>query len=107
MAGKTLSSPHRALNISLPGCCAQQEPDAFTFLHGVAMNSLGDIYAAEVRALYPAPAASGLHSGHLGLHCSQAACLFVGQVSFTEIGQHQRPFPREMMSLRKWKRVAN
>jgi hypothetical protein len=29
------------------------------------------------------------------------------EVSFTEIGQHQRPFPREMMSLRKWKRVKN
>ena len=29
------------------------------------------------------------------------------EVSFVEIGQHQLPFAREMMSLRKWKRVKN
>ena len=74
------------------------------------MNSLGDIYAAEVPGTRP----STQPRPHLGCilvtwvcNCSQAACLLVGQVSFTEIGQHQRPFPREMMSLRKWKRVAN
>ena len=73
--------------------------DGFTYLHGVAMNSLGDIYAA-VRGdiAFSTRPLVVLSSGWL--RCAQ-------EVSFTEIGQHQKPFPREMMSLRKWKRVKN
>ena len=29
------------------------------------------------------------------------------EVSFVEVGSSQLPFPREMMSLRYWKRVKN
>ncbi|MFW6174371.1 MAG: peptidyl-alpha-hydroxyglycine alpha-amidating lyase family protein [Chloroflexota bacterium] len=52
----------------LPG----EQPDQFNWLHSVAVDSRGDVYAAEV--------------------------------SYVEVGRFQDP-PREMVSLRKWRRV--
>ena len=33
--------------------------------------------------------------------------IYAAEVSFVEVGVSQKPFPREMMSLRYWKRVKN
>jgi len=55
---------------ALPG----EHPDQFNWLHSVATDSRGDVYAAEV--------------------------------SYVEVGSKLDP-PREVVSLRKWRRVAN
>lgn len=49
-------------------------PEQFNWLHSVAVDSVGDLYAAEV--------------------------------SFCNCGKFQAGGPREMVSLRKWERVA-
>jgi hypothetical protein len=54
----------------LPG----ERPDQFNWLHSIAIDSKGNVYAAEV--------------------------------SFCECGKYQHPFPREMVSLRRWNRLA-
>jgi len=50
-----------------------ERPHQFNWLHGVAVNSKGDVYAAEV--------------------------------SYCECGRLQKPYPRELVSLRKWRKT--
>ena len=106
--GEMLSSQHHDLNILLPGCCYCATGAGRVHVPARRGDELPRRY---LRCRGPCPAPSPARLGCILVtwvcNCSQAACLLVGQVSFTEIGQHQRPFPREMMSLRKWKRVAN
>lgn len=61
---------HGHIGADTPG----ERPDQFNWLHSVAIDSEGSVYAAEV--------------------------------SFCECGRHQKPYAREMVSLRKWELVG-
>ena len=106
--GKTLPSPHHALNcLASSGCCCCATGAGRVHVPARRGDELSRRYL-RCRGACPSPSPD-----RLGCILVIWVALFssgvslVGQVSFTEIGQHQRPFPREMMSLRKWKRVAN